>query len=116
MASAGLSARIIRLVSSVLQGGPAVSEKTHLEKVRKLLRRYCSHAVRPDIELIPAKVPILKFRQRNGGLEVDLCVNNPTSIRNTHLLFYYSKCDIRDESGNSGFSSMHFSSWRIKGL
>ena len=77
-----------------------MNEKSHLQRVRKLLRRHCGHAVRPDIELIPAKVPILKFRERQGGLEVDLCVNNPTSIRNTHLLYYYSKCDDREQSGH----------------
>ena len=77
-----------------------MNEKSHLQRVRKLLRRHCGHAVRPDIEFIPAKVPILKFRERQGGLEVDLCVNNPTSIRNTHLLYYYSKCDDREQSGH----------------
>ena len=36
-------------------------------------------------------MPILKFFDRHGGLEVDLSVNNPTSIRNTHMLFCYSQ-------------------------
>jgi poly(A) RNA polymerase GLD2 len=67
-----------------------------LETVRRLLRRHCGDTFRANIELIPAKVPILKFRERREGTEVDLCVNNPTSIRNTHLLFYYCKCDARN--------------------
>jgi poly(A) RNA polymerase GLD2 len=41
------------------------------------------------------QVPILKFFDRAGGLEVDLSVNNPTSIRNTHLMFCYSQADYR---------------------
>lgn len=79
----------------LVQGGPAVSERQHLEKVRRLLQRHGGATFRPNIELVPAKVPILKFREKTGGLEVDLCVNNPTSVRNTHLLFYYCKCDVR---------------------
>ena len=78
-----------------------MSERQHLEIVRRLLRKHCSHAIRPNIELVPAKVPILKFRERTGSLEVDLCVNNPTSIRNTHLLYYYCKCDARQENGKN---------------
>lgn len=57
-----------------------------------------------------SQVPILKFFDRTGGLEVilvdqiantkyfsqvDLSVNNPTSIRNTHLLFCYSQVGQR---------------------
>ena len=36
------------------------------------------HFIRGGIELISAKVPILKFFDREGRLEVDLSVNNPT--------------------------------------
>lgn len=45
------------------------------------------------VELIQAKVPILKFR----GLEyeVDLNCNNAVGIRNTHLLYCYSQMDWR---------------------
>jgi len=75
--------------------GPAVSDKQWLTRVRSLLQRHCSHFIKGRIELISAKVPILKFYDRAGGLEVDLSVNNPTSIRNTHLLFCYSQADYR---------------------
>ena len=88
--------------STPLQGGPAMNDKQYLNTVRKLLRRHCGRSVHPNIELIPAKVPILKFKEQGrDGLEVDLCVNNPTSIRNTHLLFYYCKCDARKQDENS---------------
>jgi len=76
-------------------GADGFQDKQKLNIVRRLLRHHCSHFIRGDIELIPAKVPILKFKDREGDLEVDLSVDNPTSIRNTHLLYYYSKCDYR---------------------
>jgi len=75
--------------------GPAVSDKQWLTRVRSLLQQHCGHFIKGRIELISAKVPILKFYDRAGGLEVDLSVNNPTSIRNTHLLFCYSQADYR---------------------
>jgi len=75
--------------------GMLVSDKQWLSRVRGLLQRHCGHFIKGRIELINAKVPILKFFDRTGGLEVDLSVNNPTSIRNTHLLFCYSQADYR---------------------
>ena len=58
--------------------GPAVSDKQWLSMVRKLLKKKCRKFIRGDIQLINAKVPILKFHDDFGGLEVDLSVNNPT--------------------------------------
>jgi len=75
--------------------GFSVGDKQWLTMVRKLLQKHCRHFIRGNIELINAKVPILKFFDREGGLEVDLSVNNPTSIRNTHLLYCYSQTDYR---------------------
>jgi hypothetical protein len=99
-----------------------MSDKQWLTRVRGLLQRHCGHFIKGRIELINAKVvgkvvccsavllksvtwrtllyklaqvPILKFFDRAGSLEVDLSVNNPTSIRNTHLLFCYSQADYR---------------------
>jgi predicted nucleotidyltransferase len=60
-----------------------------LQKVRKLLRRYFRDAVSPNIELIPAKVPLLKFYYYN--LEVDVSCNNEMGTRNTHLLYCYGQ-------------------------
>ncbi|XP_055909668.1 putative uncharacterized protein DDB_G0289263 [Eupeodes corollae] len=45
--------------------------------------------------LIGAKVPILRFKDRVHNLEVDLNFNNCVGIRNTHLLFCYSQLDWR---------------------
>lgn len=75
--------------------GFSVGDKQWLTMVRKLLQKHCRHFIRGGIELINAKVPILKFFDREGRLEVDLSVNNPTSIRNTHLLYCYSQTDYR---------------------
>lgn len=75
--------------------GPSMSDKQWLTQCRRLLERHCGHFIKGRIELINAKVPILKFFDRHGGLEVDLSVNNPTSIRNTHMLFCYSQADYR---------------------
>jgi len=66
-----------------------------LANVRKLLRRFCGNYLSANIELIPAKVPILKFYDRYGKIEVDMSCNNPTCVRNTNLLFAYSQLDWR---------------------
>ena len=44
-----------------------------------------------QLELIQAKVPILKFYDSIQNLEVDLNCNNAVGIRNTHLLYCYSR-------------------------
>ena len=75
--------------------GPSMNDKTWLNKVRIILKKQCRHFIRGNVELIPAKVPILKFYDSHGRLEVDLSVNNPTAARNTHLLYCYSQLDPR---------------------
>ena len=66
-----------------------VSDKQWLSRVRGLLQRHCGHFIKGRIELINAKagcqnfpllitffqVPILKFFDRTGGLEVTLSLN-----------------------------------------
>ncbi|CAL8346544.1 unnamed protein product [Lota lota] len=47
------------------------------------------------IQLIRAKVPILRFREKGSGLEFDLNVNNTVGIRNTFLLRSYAYADHR---------------------
>jgi len=51
----------------------------------------------PDyrMELIRAKVPILRFLSVSTGVQVDLNCNNLVGIRNTHLLQCYSRVDER---------------------
>ena len=73
--------------------GPSIADKQWLSKTRTLFQKKCRHLIRGRIELIAAKVPILKFN--TGGLEVDLSVNNPVAARNTHLLYCYSQLDPR---------------------
>jgi len=75
--------------------GPAMNDKQWLSEVRQILRKQCRHFIRGNVELVPAKVPILKFYDCHGRLEVDLSVNNPTAARNTHLLHCYSQLDFR---------------------
>uniref|UniRef100_A0A1A9W310 PAP-associated domain-containing protein n=1 Tax=Glossina brevipalpis TaxID=37001 RepID=A0A1A9W310_9MUSC len=48
-----------------------------------------------NFNLIEAKVPILRFRERIHQLEVDLNFNNCVGIKNTHLLYCYSQLDWR---------------------
>ena len=62
-----------------------------LAHVRRLLRRNCGNFLDPNIELVPAKVPILKMYDRVGNIEVDLSISNEIAVRNTHLLFWYSQ-------------------------
>ncbi|XP_076222957.1 poly(A) RNA polymerase gld-2 homolog A isoform X2 [Nomia melanderi] len=64
----------------------------HLEQILKCLKR-CEFI--EQLELIQAKVPILKFHDSIQNLEVDLNCNNAVGIRNTHLLYCYSRIDWR---------------------
>lgn len=46
-------------------------------------------------QLIRAKVPILRFREKGSDLEFDLNINNTVGIRNTFLLRSYAYADLR---------------------
>ncbi|KAL4141673.1 hypothetical protein QTP88_004265 [Uroleucon formosanum] len=51
-----------------------------------------------DMRIVYAKVPILRFRWIGDGgckMDVDFCCNNVVGIRNTHLLYCYSRLDYR---------------------
>lgn len=48
-----------------------------------------------NVEIISAKVPILKFHDHERNLNVDLNCNNSVGIRNTHLLRCYASLDWR---------------------
>ncbi|TPP66273.1 Poly(A) RNA polymerase gld 2 A [Fasciola gigantica] len=48
-----------------------------------------------NLNLIRAKVPILKFRDTLAGVDCDLNVNNVVGIYNTHLLAMYTRIDWR---------------------
>lgn len=58
----------------------------------KLNNAYISAFIE-KMELIRAKVPILKFRDSHTQVDVDLNCNNAVGIRNTHLLNSYSQCE-----------------------
>ncbi|TSM85992.1 Poly(A) RNA polymerase GLD2 [Bagarius yarrelli] len=79
----------------VVQEGP-INQKTDavyiLSIVQKLLYKL-SYIERP--QLIRAKVPILKFKDRISGVEFDLNVNNTVGIRNTFLLRTYAYIEKR---------------------
>ncbi|KAI5088239.1 poly(A) RNA polymerase GLD2 [Silurus meridionalis] len=79
----------------VVQEAP-INQKTDavyiLSLVQKLLYKL-SYIERP--QLIRAKVPILKFRDRISGVEFDLNVNNTVGIRNTFLLRTYAYLEKR---------------------
>ncbi|MCJ8746834.1 hypothetical protein PDJAM_G00146380 [Pangasius djambal] len=79
----------------VVQEGP-INQKTDavyiLSLVQKLLYKL-SYIERP--QLIRAKVPILKFKDRVSGVEFDLNVNNTVGIRNTFLLRTYAYLEKR---------------------
>lgn len=48
-----------------------------------------------SLQLINAKVPILRFYDSTGTIEIDLNFNNDVGVRNTHLLRWYSYLDER---------------------
>ena len=70
-------------------------EVSFLAQVRRLLKRKCGSFLNNDIELIPAKVPILKMYDDIGQIEIDLSCANGQAVRNSHLLFCYSQLDWR---------------------
>ncbi|XP_028980218.1 poly(A) RNA polymerase GLD2 isoform X4 [Esox lucius] len=63
-----------------------------LSLIQQLFYRL-SYIERP--QLIRAKVPILKFRDKVSGVEFDLNVNNTVGIRNTFLLRSYANTEQR---------------------
>ena len=49
-----------------------------------------------DIQPIAhARVPIVKFKELETGVEVDVCINNMLATRNTLLLQTYANIDVR---------------------
>lgn len=77
------------LVIHTMTKNDAIVVLCHLQKVFRTL----SYIER--IQLIRAKVPILRFREKGSDLEFDLNVNNTVGIRNTFLLRSYAYADVR---------------------
>ena len=62
-----------------------------LGELRRLLKRKCGHFLHSNIELIAAKVPILKMYDHVNQIEIDLSCANTEAVRNSHLLMWYSQ-------------------------
>jgi len=73
---------------------PMDDQVQFLARIRRVLRNTCPFLSK-DIELVPAKVPILKLYDNYGKFHVDLSCSNQQAIRNSHLLFAYSQVDWR---------------------
>ena len=71
-------------------------------------RKFCP-SISNDIELIPAKVPILKLFDNRLRMDIDISTNTPVGSRNTHLLFFYSQVSILDSNLNPAFLLNAFS-------
>ena len=69
---------------------PMDDQVQFLARIRRVLRNTCPFLSK-DIELVPAKVPILKLYDNYGKFHVDLSCSNQQAIRNSHLLFAYSQ-------------------------
>ncbi|XP_029431431.1 poly(A) RNA polymerase GLD2 isoform X1 [Rhinatrema bivittatum] len=80
----------------VVQEEP-VNQKTEARHILSLVQKHfstrLSYIERP--QLIRAKVPIVKFRDKVSGVEFDLNVNNVVGIRNTFLLRTYAHTENR---------------------
>lgn len=75
-----------------------VNQKTEARHVLSLVQKLFSTKLSCYIErpqLIRAKVPIVKFRDKVSGVEFDLNVNNIVGIRNTFLLRTYAYIEKR---------------------
>ena len=65
-----------------------------LGELRRLLKRKCGHFLHSNIELIAAKVPILKMYDQVNQIEIDLSCANTEAVRNSHLLMWYSQVSL----------------------
>jgi len=78
--------------------GFRVWDASYIFFIKYLLDVDCGFWIKGGIEVVKARVPILKFRTRRPGypsIQVDLSFNNINSVRNTHLLYCYSQLDWR---------------------
>ncbi|XP_056275649.1 poly(A) RNA polymerase GLD2 [Pseudoliparis swirei] len=72
------------------------NKRTDPIHVLSVLQRFFKSLLYVEMtQLIRAKVPILKFKEKGSGLEFDLNINNTVGIRNTFLLRSYAYADLR---------------------
>ncbi|KAH9250924.1 hypothetical protein BASA81_011312 [Batrachochytrium salamandrivorans] len=66
-----------------------------VELIATALSRFPDEFSQIDDSRKTARIPIVKFVSVVGGIECDICVNNPLAIRNTLLLRTYASIDPR---------------------
>lgn len=72
-----------------------------------------------EFNLIEARVPILRFKDRNNGIEIDLNYNNSVGIKNTYLLQLYAQCKYFEITAYIRYDNTYISStvdWRARPL
>ncbi|XP_033474392.1 poly(A) RNA polymerase GLD2 [Epinephelus lanceolatus] len=79
----------------VLDGNKRPEAIHALSVLQRLFKLFKSLPYVERTQLIRAKVPILRFREKGSELEFDLNVNNTVGIRNTFLLRSYAYADLR---------------------
>uniref|UniRef100_A0A182RJ62 Poly(A) RNA polymerase mitochondrial-like central palm domain-containing protein n=1 Tax=Anopheles funestus TaxID=62324 RepID=A0A182RJ62_ANOFN len=67
----------------------------NLLRVKSFIESMSTSSSFEHLDLIRAKVPILRFRHVRENLDIDLSINNRVGIRNTHLLHCYAQLDPR---------------------
>uniref|UniRef100_A0A182MRE9 Poly(A) RNA polymerase mitochondrial-like central palm domain-containing protein n=1 Tax=Anopheles culicifacies TaxID=139723 RepID=A0A182MRE9_9DIPT len=67
----------------------------NLLRVKSFIESMPSSSCFEHLDLIRAKVPILRFRHVQENVDIDLSINNRVGIRNTHLLHCYAQLDLR---------------------
>lgn len=66
-----------------------------LRKIQRVLDNDPKNTFLSRCAVIPASVPILKFKDMISGCECDININNIVGLRNTHLLRAYCGVDYR---------------------
>jgi poly(A) RNA polymerase GLD2 len=82
----------ICLLTKPFSNEPRVDSLHHLNYLQQALLK---NGLASEAELIMAKVPILKFKNKETGFEIDLNCNNVVGIQNTRLLYCYAQLDWR---------------------
>ncbi|XP_044258970.1 poly(A) RNA polymerase gld-2 homolog A-like [Tribolium madens] len=82
----------ICLLTKPISNEPRIDSLHHLDYLQHAL---LENGLASEAELIMAKVPILKFKNKETGFEIDLNCNNIVGIQNTRLLYCYAQLDWR---------------------
>eukprot|EP01034_Spumella_vulgaris_P023700 gene23700-29946_t len=74
-------------------GGLKMSKVLH--QIEGALARFARGQFKIGEVITRARVPIIKMKHIQSGIEVDICINNRLAVKNTQLLFAYTQFDIR---------------------